>query len=116
MGFHGWADPSVRQSYFSLELRALVGSVDNENRKDVLMNNKQSEFNEQEFLAFAKSYLSEEFPNPDRVGCRAHSELMHLAEHPRDADPLSSEHLSCCSLCFKEYMEILAVLKGTSKG
>ena len=70
---------------------------------------------EQEFLAFAKSYLSEAFPNPERIGRPSHSDLMHLAEHPRGAELSITEHLSCCSPSFKEYVEILAVLKGLSK-
>jgi hypothetical protein len=28
------------------------------------------EIDEQEFLEFARSYLSEAFPNPQRIGCQ----------------------------------------------
>ena len=48
------------------------------------MNNRQPKFNEEELLAFAKSYLSEAFSNPDRIGCPPISELACMAEH-RDA-------------------------------
>ena len=69
------------------------------------------EINE-EFFRFAKSYRSEAFPNPERVDCPPDSELTGLAEHPLEADPSVSLHLSCCSPCFKRYGEILAELKG----
>jgi hypothetical protein len=35
-----------------------------------------------------------------------------MAEHPSDADPSISEHLANSSPCFREYMEILAGMKG----
>lgn len=44
------------------------------------MNNRQPKFNEEELLIFAKSYLSEAFPNPQRIGCPPVSELACIAE------------------------------------
>ena len=68
--------------------------------------------NEAEFFGFAKSYLSEAFPNPQRIGCPPDSDLQRMAEHPEEArDAAVSEHLTCCSPCFNSYMEILAGLK-----
>jgi hypothetical protein len=73
------------------------------------------DFNEAEFLGFAKSYLSEAFPNPQRIGCPPDSDLQRMAEHPIEArDTNVSEHLTCCSPCFKRYMEILAGLRKRS--
>jgi hypothetical protein len=73
------------------------------------------EFNEPEFLCFAKSYLSEAFPNPQRIGCPPDYDLQRMAEHPVEArDAAVSEHLTCCSPRFKRYMEILAGLKQGS--
>jgi hypothetical protein len=70
------------------------------------------EFNEAEFFGFAKSYLSEAFPNPQRIGCPPDSELQRMAEHPVEArDATASEHLTCCSPCFNRYLEILASLR-----
>ncbi len=70
------------------------------------------EFNEAEFFGFAKSYLSEAFPNPQRVGCPPDSDLQRMAEQPVEArDAAASEHLTCCSPCFNRYMEILANLR-----
>ena len=70
------------------------------------------EFSEAEFFGFAKSYLSEAFPNSQRIGCPPDSDLRHMAEHAVEArDATVSEHLTCCSPCFSRYMEILAVLK-----
>jgi hypothetical protein len=34
-----------------------------------------------EFLRFAKSYLSEAFPNPQRIGCPPDWELIRMSEH-----------------------------------
>ena len=70
------------------------------------------EFSEAEFFGFAKSYLSEAFPNPQRIGCPPDSDLQIMAEHPVEArDAEVSGHLTCCSPCFNRYMEILANLR-----
>ena len=73
--------------------------------------NNRRDINEDEFLGFAKSYLSQGFPNPQRIGCPADSDLKRMAEHPKEADAPVSEHLTCCSPCFNRYMELLAELK-----
>ncbi len=73
-----------------------------------------NDFDDPEFLGFAKSYLSEAFPNPQRVGCPPDSDLQQMAEHPVEArDAEVSNHLTCCSPCFNRYMEILATLRRT---
>jgi hypothetical protein len=78
-------------------------------------NKLSGEFNEDEFLGFAKSYLSEAFPNPQRIGCPADSDLQRMAEHPIEArDAAVSEHLTCCSPCFRRYLEMLAGLRQRS--
>ena len=77
---------------------------------------KRKEFNEGEFFAFAKSYLSEAFPNPRRLDCPCDWDLIRLSERPREVDPFVIQHLTCCSPCFKRYMEILAELKRRKVG
>ena len=73
------------------------------------------EFSEAEFFGFGKSYLSEAFPNPQRIGCPPDSDLQSMAEHPVEArDAKASEHLTCCSPCFKRYLEILDGLRHQS--
>jgi len=70
------------------------------------------DFSEAEFFGFAKSYLSEAFPNPQRIGCPPDSDLQRMAEHPVEArDAEVSQHLTFCSPCFSRYMEILSDLK-----
>ena len=70
------------------------------------------DINEEEFFGFAKSYLSEAFPNPQRIGCPPDSDLQRMAEQPVEArDAAASKHLTCCSPCFNRYMEILANLR-----
>jgi hypothetical protein len=79
--------------------------------------NKPQEFNEEEFFGFAKSYLSEAFPNPNRSDCPPDSDLQCMAEHPvPERDDQTSKHLACCSPCFNRYMEILAELKRRKAG
>lgn len=77
--------------------------------------NKRRDINEDEFFGFAKSYLSEAFPNPHRIGCPTDSDLERMARNPtavRDAH--ISEHLTHCSPCFRRYMELLASLRQQS--
>jgi hypothetical protein len=73
--------------------------------------NKRRDINEDEFFGFARSYLSEAFPNAQRIGCPADSDLSRMAEHPAEADTSVSQHLTGCSPCFNRYMEWLAELK-----
>jgi len=62
------------------------------------------DFNEAEFFGFAKLYLSEAFPNRQRIGCPPYSDLQRMAEQPVEArDAAASEHLTCCSPCFNRY-------------
>ena len=77
---------------------------------------KRNDFNEEEFFGFAKKYLSEAFPNPERLDCPPDSDLIGLAERPKEADPFVSQHLTCCSPCFNRYMEILGDLKRSKAG
>ena len=70
------------------------------------------EISEEEFLNFAHSYLSEAFPNAQRIGCPTDWELIRMSEHPKEElHAAFSEHLTFCSPCFNRYMEILAELK-----
>lgn len=74
-------------------------------------NKKRRTISEEEFFGFAKSYLSEAFPNPQRTGCPPDSELTRLAERPKEAAPSVSQHLTCCSPCFNRYMDLLTEIR-----
>jgi len=63
---------------------------------------------EGDLLAFARSYLSEAFPNPERTGCPPDDALRLLAIRPMQSDESVSEHLTSCSPCFNTYMACLA--------
>jgi hypothetical protein len=63
---------------------------------------------ERELLDFARSYLSETFPNPERTGCPPDDALRALASRPTQSDYSISDHLTCCSPCFNAYMTHLA--------
>jgi len=64
-----------------------------------------------DLLDFARSYLSEAFPNPDHQGCPPDAALRSLAFNPTEGKPSVTEHLAACSPCFKRYGELLAELK-----
>ncbi|MCI0723894.1 MAG: hypothetical protein L0338_33795 [Acidobacteria bacterium] len=70
-----------------------------------------SQINAERLLKFGKEYLSEAFPNPDRIGCPSEHALRLAAFQPQDAEPGLSEHLTCCSPCFNRYMGFLAELQ-----
>jgi hypothetical protein len=63
---------------------------------------------ERDLLDFARSYLSEAFPNPERKGCPPDDALRVLASRPTQSDESISDHLTCCSSCFNAYMAHLA--------
>ncbi len=67
---------------------------------------------DKDLLDFAHSYLSEAFPNPDRQGCPPDSALQGLALNPHESEAPVSEHLTCCSPCFRRYMELLPQLNS----
>jgi hypothetical protein len=63
---------------------------------------------EQDLLEFARSYLSEAFPNPERKGCPPDDTLRLFGTRPTESEESISNHLTCCSPCFNEYMADLA--------
>jgi hypothetical protein len=67
---------------------------------------------ERALVDFARSYLSEGFPNPDREGCPPDDVLRSLAFNPRTSQLEVTEHLAACSPCFRRYSELLAELKA----
>ena len=64
-----------------------------------------------DFLDFARSYLSDAFPNPDRQGCPPDTALQSLAVNPSASDAAITEHLANCSPCFNRYSELLIGVK-----
>ena len=63
---------------------------------------------EEELLAFARSYLSDAFPNPERTGCPSDDALKAMALGRSAGDESVSDHLMCCSPCFNAYIGYLA--------
>jgi len=63
---------------------------------------------EQGLLEFARIYLSDAFPNPERKGCPPDDALRILASWPTKSDKSISNHLTCCSPCFNAYRAHLA--------
>src|SRR5260370_39711065 len=77
-----------------------------------IKNRAALETKKRELLDFARSYLSEAFPNPDRQGCPPDAALRSLAFNPNESEPTVTEHLAVCSPCFKRYTKLLAELKS----
>src|SRR6266478_5445414 len=77
-----------------------------------IKNRAALEMKKRELLDFARSYLSEAFPNPDRQGCPPDAALRSLAFNPNESEPTVTEHLAVCSPCFQRYSELLALLKS----
>jgi len=73
--------------------------------------NRSPQIDGAQLLKFGKRYLSEAFPNPDRIGCPPENVLRASAFSPLTADPAVSEHLTCCSPCFNCYMAFLTELQ-----
>jgi hypothetical protein len=67
---------------------------------------------EADLLDFTRSYLSEAFPNPERKGCPPAKALRVQASRPMRSDESISDHLTCCSPCFNEYMAHLAHVRA----
>src|ERR1700757_3925629 len=72
---------------------------------------RRAEIPEDELFRFAKSYLSEAFPNPQRIGCPPDHQLTLQAEHPQETDPTVIRQVTSFSPFFLPYMEVLADLK-----
>ena len=66
---------------------------------------------ERELIDFARSYLAEAFPNPERSHCPTDDALRALASRPLAADKFLTSHLSCCSPCFSAYIAHLKAAK-----
>jgi hypothetical protein len=62
---------------------------------------------ERDLLRFARSYLSEAFPNPGRQGCPSEDALRAFAGRSTRSGGLISSHLSVCSRCFNDYLACL---------
>lgn len=56
---------------------------------------------------FARMYLSEAFPNPERAGCPQDRVLRSFARNPRQGETSMVDHVTCCSPCFNAYMAYL---------
>src|SRR5467141_3209249 len=67
------------------------------------------------FLAFARSYLSDAFPNSNRQGCPPDEALQSLAVNPSESQATITEHIASCSPCFNRYSELLIEVKLQKK-
>lgn len=82
-------------------------------RRDITK--RETRRNEEELLVFARSYLSNAFPNPERRGCPSDEALKAMALARPEGDELVSDHLTCCSPCFSAYMGHLARARAKAR-
>jgi hypothetical protein len=71
----------------------------------------QLEKKDSELVDFARTYLSDGFPNPERQGCPPDGALRSLALNPNLSGTSVTEHLASCSPCFVRYSELLVELR-----
>jgi len=77
--------------------------------------NPKTRADEERLISFAREYLADGFPNPDRIGCPPVSVLQGLAEEPTAADPTITEHVGGCSPCFQQYQNLLAETRAKKR-
>lgn len=70
---------------------------------------------QQDLFDFARAYLSEDFPNPERAGCPQDPSLRSFAQNPSDGDPSIADHITCCSPCFNAYTAHLERARAEAK-
>src|SRR5260370_25577605 len=71
----------------------------------------KNKLEEDRLVSFARVFLAERFPNPDRNGFPPEGALRRLAESPTSADLSITEHLGSCSPCFRQYQRLLGGMK-----
>jgi hypothetical protein len=62
---------------------------------------------EKALLGYMKQHLSNDFPNPTRIGCPPLEALEHNAKDPIHADESVSKHVAHCSPCYRVYSRLL---------
>jgi hypothetical protein len=70
---------------------------------------------QQDLFAFARVYLSEAFPNPERTGCPQDQVLRSFARNPRQGNPSIADHVTSCSPCFNAYTAHLEQARPEAK-
>lgn len=69
----------------------------------------------EDLFDFARVYLSEAFPNPERAGCPQDPVLRAFARNPRQGDTSIVDHVTCCSPCFNAYTAYLDRARDEAK-
>lgn len=62
---------------------------------------------EKALLGYMKQRLSNDFPNPKRIGCPSLEALERNAKDPIHADESVSKHVGHCSPCYRAYSRLL---------
>ena len=58
-------------------------------------------------LEYLTENLSNNSPNPKRIGCPTHEALERNAKDPIHADDVISKHVAECSPCYRHYARLL---------
>lgn len=62
---------------------------------------------EKALLGYLKQSLTNDFPNPKRIGCPSPEALERNAKDPIHADKSVSKHVGHCSPCYRVYSRLL---------
>jgi hypothetical protein len=60
----------------------------------------------EQFQDIVQQAILREFPNPERKGCLGTQTLRELANRPRPIRDAAWEHVTHCSPCFREFLEL----------
>jgi len=62
---------------------------------------------ETSLLRYVKESITNDFPNPKRIGCPKLKALQENVRNPTSADEAVSKHVGGCSPCYRVYSRLL---------
>src|SRR5260370_1026945 len=65
----------------------------------------------EELQDIVQQAILREFPNPERKGCAGPKMLRALAERPRPTRDAAWEHVTHCSPCYREFLDLRGRVK-----
>ena len=66
----------------------------------------------EELQDIVQQAILREFPNPERKGCPGPAVLRELANRPRPTRDAAWEHVTHCSPCYREFLDLRAQVKA----
>jgi hypothetical protein len=66
----------------------------------------------EEFQEIVQQAILRDFPNPERKGCPRTEVLRELADRPRPTRDAAWEHVTHCSPCYREFLDLRSQVKA----